>query len=57
LERWFDSQKSFQNESEEQANLQPILEKAKASQLRRRRRELERRSSVPREKPFKPTLA
>jgi hypothetical protein len=48
LERWFESQKSFQNESEEQANLQPILEKAKASQLRRRRRELERRSSVPR---------
>ena len=48
LEHYFDSQKSFQSEAEEEANLQPILEKAKVSQARRRRRELERRSSVPR---------
>ena len=48
LERYFDSQKSFQNGLEAQANLDPILEKAKTSQARRSRRELERRASVPR---------
>jgi chromosome segregation and condensation protein ScpB len=48
LEHYFDSQKSFQSDVEEEANLQPILEKAKVSQARRRRRALERRSSVPR---------
>jgi chromosome segregation and condensation protein ScpB len=48
LERYFDSQKSFQNELEEEANLDPILEKAQTSQARRSRRELERRASVPR---------
>ena len=48
LERYFDSQKSFENEEERQANLEPIFEKAKTSQARRRRRELERRASVPR---------
>ena len=48
LERYFDSQKSFQNEAEKEANLEPILEKAQTSQTRRRRRELERRASVPR---------
>jgi chromosome segregation and condensation protein ScpB len=48
LERYFDSQKSFQSEEERQANLEPIFEKAKTSQARRRRRELERRASVPR---------
>ena len=48
LERYFDSQKSFRNETEKQANLEPIFEKAKTSQARRRRRELERRASVPR---------
>jgi len=48
LEGYFDSQKSFQNEVEEEANLDPILEKAQTSQARRSRRELERRASVPR---------
>ena len=48
LERWFDSQKSFPTEIEKQANLEPILQKAQTSRLRRRRRELERRASVPR---------
>ena len=48
LERWFDSQKSFPTEIEKQANLEPILQKAQISRLRRRRRELERRASVPR---------
>jgi hypothetical protein len=47
LERYFDSQKSFQKDAEEEANLDPILEKAKASQLRRRRRELEHPASAP----------
>jgi chromosome segregation and condensation protein ScpB len=46
LERYFDSQKSFQNGVEAQANLDPILEKAQTSQARRSRRELERRASV-----------
>ena len=49
LERWFDSQKSFGNDDEKEANLEPIFEKAKTSQARRRRRELERRASVPRD--------
>jgi len=48
LERYFDSQKSFQNDVEKEANLEPILEKAQTSQARRRRRELERRASAPR---------
>ena len=48
LERWFDSQKSFQHDVEKEANLEPIFEKAQTSRLRRRRRELERRASVPR---------
>ena len=48
LERYFDSQKSFQNDVEKEANLEPILEKARTSQTRRRRRELERRASAPR---------
>jgi len=48
LERYFDSQKSFPNGIEKQANLEPILQKAQISRLRRRRRELERRASVPR---------
>ena len=48
LERYFDSQKPFQNDVETQANLEPIFEKAQTSRLRRRRRELERRASVPR---------
>src|SRR6516225_4149055 len=48
LERYFDSQKSFQNDVQKEANLEPILEKAQTSQARRRRRELERRASVPR---------
>jgi chromosome segregation and condensation protein ScpB len=48
LERYFDSQKSFQNEAEKEANLEPIFEKAQTSQARRRGRELERRASVPR---------
>jgi chromosome segregation and condensation protein ScpB len=48
LERYFDSTKSFGNDNEREANLEPILEKAKTSQARRRRRELERRASVPR---------
>jgi hypothetical protein len=58
LERWFDSQKSFQNDVEKEANLEPILEKAQTSQARRRRRELERRASVPRglELPASPRL-
>src|SRR5271157_1677639 len=48
LERYFDSQKSFKNEVEEEANLEPILQKAQISRARRSRRELERRASVPR---------
>ena len=48
LERYFDSQKSFQTDLERQVNLEPIFEKAQTSRLRRRRRELERRASVPR---------
>jgi chromosome segregation and condensation protein ScpB len=48
LERWFDSQTSFPTGIEKQANLEPILQKAQTSRLRRRRRELERRASVPR---------
>ena len=48
LERWFESQKSFHNAVEKDANLQPIFEKAQTSHLRRRRRELERRASAPR---------
>jgi hypothetical protein len=48
LERYFDSTKSFGNDNEREANLEPLLEKAKTSQARRRRRELERRASVPR---------
>jgi hypothetical protein len=64
LERYFDSQKSFRNDVEAHANLEPIFEKAQTSRLRRRRRELERRASVPRglergapisaEKPYPP---
>jgi hypothetical protein len=49
LERYFDSINSFGDHEERQANLEPILEKAKTSQARKRRRELERRSSVPRD--------
>jgi chromosome segregation and condensation protein ScpB len=48
LEHYFDSKTSFNNLAEKDANLQPILEKAEKSRLRRRKRELERRSSVPR---------
>ena len=48
LERYFDSMNSFGNDEERQANLEPILDKAKTSQARKRRRELERRSSVAR---------
>jgi hypothetical protein len=48
LERYFDSMSSFRNSDERQASLEPIFEKAKTSQARRRRRELERRASVPR---------
>ena len=48
LERWFDSQASFQNDTQKEDNLEPILEKAQTSLSRRRRRELERRASVPR---------
>ena len=48
LERYFDSTKSFGNDNKREANLEPLLEKAKTSQARRRRRELERRASVPR---------
>ena len=47
LERYFDSQTSFQNDVQKDANLEPIFEQAQTSRLRRRRRELERRASVP----------
>ena len=47
LERYFDSQTSLQNDVQKEADLEPILEKAQTSRLRRRRRELERRASVP----------
>jgi hypothetical protein len=47
LERYFTSQHSFGHDVEMDANLEPILEKAKTSQTRRRRREIERRASVP----------
>jgi hypothetical protein len=49
LERWFDSQRSFPTDVEKQANLEPILEKVRISRSRKRRRELERRASAPRE--------
>ena len=49
LEHWFDSEASFQNDTQKEAYLEPIFEKAKTSQARRGRRELERRASVPRE--------
>src|SRR5271165_3610003 len=48
LERYFDSQTSLQNDVQKEANLEPIFERAQTSRLRRRRRELERRASVPR---------
>ena len=48
LEHWFDSQKSFPTQIEKQSNLEPILQKAQTSRSRRRRRELERRTSAPR---------
>jgi len=48
LERYFDSQRSLQNDVQKEADLEPILEQAQTSRLRRRRRELERRASVPR---------
>ena len=48
LECWFDSQRSFPDEVERQANLDPIVAKAKASRARKRKRELERRASAPR---------
>jgi hypothetical protein len=47
LECWFDSQRTFSSEEEKLANLNPLLEKAGARQARRRRRQLERRSSAP----------
>jgi chromosome segregation and condensation protein ScpB len=47
LERYFDSISSFGNRDEWQANLEPIFERAKTSQARRRGRELERRARVP----------
>jgi chromosome segregation and condensation protein ScpB len=47
LERYFDSQTSFQNDAQKEANLEPIFEQAQTSLSRRRRRELERRASVP----------
>ena len=49
LEHYFDSQASFQNDTQKEANLEPIFEKAQTSLSRRRRRELERRASAPRE--------
>jgi chromosome segregation and condensation protein ScpB len=48
LECWFDSQRSFVDEVERQANLDPIVAKAMASRARKRKRELERRVSAPR---------
>src|SRR5271165_4781976 len=48
LERYFDSQNSYQYDTQKEANLEPIFEKAQTSRVRRRRRELERRASVPR---------
>ena len=48
LERWLESQRSFPDEVERQANLDPIVAKAKASRARKRKRELERRASAPR---------
>lgn len=39
LERYFDSQKSFENDVQTQANLEAIFEKAQTSRLRRHRRE------------------
>ena len=47
LERRFELQKSFPTEIKKQANLEPISQKVQTSRLRRRRRELERRDSVP----------
>ena len=48
LQRWFESQKLFPTQIEKQANLELILQKAQTSRLRRRRRDFERRASVPR---------
>jgi chromosome segregation and condensation protein ScpB len=47
LERWFESQRVFSSERESLLSVGPVLEKAVARQARRRRRELERRSSAP----------
>jgi len=47
LEHRFDSQKSFPTRIEKQSNLEPILQKAQTRRSRRRRRELERRTSAP----------
>jgi hypothetical protein len=47
LERWFESQKTFQNDQEKLPNIEPALAKAEKLASRRRRREIERRASVP----------
>jgi chromosome segregation and condensation protein ScpB len=49
LERWFDSQKSFSSDAEKQVHLDPLIENAQFSRARKRRRELERRVSAPRD--------
>jgi chromosome segregation and condensation protein ScpB len=48
LERYFESEKSFQSHEEKDANLEPVFAKARVRHDRRLPRELKRRASVPR---------
>ena len=47
LERYFESEKSFQSHQVKDANLEPVFAKARARHDRCRPRELKRRASVP----------
>ena len=47
LEQWFESQKTFHTNEEKLANVGPALARAEKIGSRRRRREIERRASVP----------
>jgi hypothetical protein len=47
LEHWFESQKTFTTASAKQANVEPLLQKARNTERRKRRRTLQRRASSP----------
>jgi hypothetical protein len=47
LENWFESQKTFTTASAKQANVEPLLQKARNTKRRKRRRTLQRRASAP----------